>query len=65
VEISGTRAMLSVGGSRATFEAEGIESWRLEPSEHAPRFGRREPASKLVARITGAECRTEIRLEGG
>ena len=62
-EIAGTRATLSIGGSRAIFVAEGIDGWRLEPSEHAARFARREPATRLVASIAGAQCSTEIRVE--
>src|SRR5207249_8716026 len=62
-EIAGARATLSIGGSRAIFVAEGIDGWRLEPSEHAARFARREPATRLVASIAGAQCSTEIRVE--
>jgi hypothetical protein len=64
-EIAGRRATVSIGGSRATFEAEGIASWRLEPSEHAARFARREPSTRLLAAIEGPQCRTEISVEGG
>jgi hypothetical protein len=62
-EIAGTRATVSIGGSRATFEAEGIASWRLEPAEHAARFARREASTRLVAAIEGSQCRTEISVE--
>ena len=63
-ETSGTWATVAIRGSRATFEAKGIAAWRLEPAQHAARFARREPASRLVAPITGAECTTEIHVEG-
>jgi hypothetical protein len=64
VEIEGSRATVVIGGARATFAAEGIEAWRLEPSEHAARFMRREPATRLAAAIEGGQCRTEVRVEG-
>ena len=59
-EIAGARATITIGGTRATFEAHGIDSWRLEPSEHAARFAAREPSTRLVAAIQGPQCRTEI-----
>ena len=62
VEIDGARATVSIGTIRASFEAEGLGPWRIEPAEHAPRFARREPATRLVAAIPGSECRTEIRF---
>jgi hypothetical protein len=61
-EIAGARATLTIGQSRATFDAEGIEAWRLEPSEHAPRFAQRKPSTRLVAGIAGERCRTEVRV---
>ena len=61
-ELGGTRATVSIGGSRATFEGAGIDSWRIVPAEQARRFAAREPAPKLVAAILGSECRTEIRF---
>jgi heparinase II/III-like protein len=62
-EIAGTRATIAIGGSRATFEVEGAGPWQLVPTEHAPRFARREPSTRLMAVIEGSQCRTEIRIE--
>jgi len=62
-EIAGTRATVAIGGSRATFEVEGAGPWQLLPAEHAARFARREPSTRLMAVIEGAACRTEIRVE--
>jgi hypothetical protein len=61
VTLDRSRAIVVSGGSRATFEREGGEAWRVEPSEHGVRFGRRVPAQRLVATI-GREARTRIAL---
>ncbi len=61
-EIASARAAITIGGTRATFEAQGIDSWRLEPSEHATRFARGEASTRLVAAIKGSQCRTEISI---
>lgn len=58
--VTGTTADVVVGGSHARFEAEGLEPWRLEAAEHAPRFAQRVPAQRLVARFTGAGARTRV-----
>ncbi len=60
VETDGARAVVATGGSRATFEAEGVAGWTLERSEHAPRFSHRVPASRLVARVAGERAVTRI-----
>jgi hypothetical protein len=62
VLIDGRRATLTIGGTRATFEADGIEGWSLAAAEYAPRFAQRVAASRLVGRIPGGECTTEVRL---
>lgn len=62
-EIAGTRATVSIGGSRATFEVEGAGPWQVIPGEHAARFARREPSTRLLAVIEGARCRTEISVD--
>ena len=58
--VAGTQADVVAGTSRARFTAEGLEPWRVEPAEHAPRFSQRVPSFKLVARFTGARARTRI-----
>lgn len=58
--VAGTQADVVAGASRARFTAEGLEPWRLEPAEHAPRFAQRTGALRLVARFTGARARTRI-----
>ena len=62
VELDGARATVTIGGSRARFEVEGGAPWQLIPGEHAARFGRREPSTRLMAVIEGAECRTQVRV---
>jgi hypothetical protein len=58
--LSGARADVTAGASRASFLAEGLEPWKLEPAEHAPRFSQRTAALRLTARLRGAEARTRI-----
>jgi Heparinase II/III-like protein/Heparinase II/III N-terminus len=65
VELSGTLAMVTVGTSRATFEAQGLEPWRLEPAEVAPRYGVRVPARRLTARFTSDASQVTIELAAG
>jgi len=50
------------GRARAVFRFAGAADVGLEPSEHAPRFGRRVPAQRLVARITGRVCGTIVEV---
>lgn len=64
VELDGTRARVATGGTTATFAAEGIASWRLEPAEVAPRFGTRVPAQRLCAALSARTCRTVIEVGG-
>jgi hypothetical protein len=65
VSLEGVTARVRVGGSHVTFAGEGIEPWRIEPGEVAVGFARREPAPRLVARLTGAASRTMLRIESG
>lgn len=58
--LAGTRAEIAVGGSRASFLGEGIEPWRIEPAEHAPRFAQRTAALRLTARLRDEDARTRI-----
>ncbi len=62
VTLDGRRAVVRTGRTSAVFAAEGIQHWRVEPGEFSAALGRREPAPRLVARLNGAEARTEIRL---
>jgi hypothetical protein len=62
-ELKGSRATVAIGGSRATFESDGAGPWQIVPAEHAARFARREPATRLTAQVEGPQCRTEIRVE--
>ena len=61
-EIAAMRATVTSGDSRATFEVEGAGPWQIIPAEHAARFARREPSTRLMAVIEGARCRTTIGL---
>ena len=65
VTVSGATARAEVGATQVSFESEGLEPWRIEPGEIAPRFGRIEQAPRLVAALHGSECRTTIRIGGG
>ena len=65
VTVSGATARAEVGATQVSFESEGLEPWRIERGEIAPRFGRIEQAPRLVAALHGSECRTTIRIGGG
>ena len=58
--VDGANAVVQCGDSRATFAAEGLAVWELEPGRHAPRFSHRVPAQRLVARFEGARAVTTI-----
>ena len=62
VELDGATARVRVGNTLATFTGEGLEPWRIEPGEVAPRYGRIESAPRLVAALRGAECTTRVRI---
>ena len=62
VELAGTRAVAVVGGTRAVFETSASAPWRIEPGDHAPRFGARRPTPRLVTDLTAASCTTRIAL---
>jgi hypothetical protein len=62
IELEGTSARVSTGGSNATFAGQGIEAWRIEPADVAPQYGRIVRAERLVARLNGSEARTLIRI---
>lgn len=58
----GARADVASGAAHAAFHGEGLEPWRLEPAEHAPRFGTRTAALRLTARLTGERAVTRIEI---
>ena len=62
VALEGARARVTVGGVTAEFESEGLEPWRIEAAEVAPRYGVRAPAFRLDAALTGTTSRTLIRV---
>jgi hypothetical protein len=55
-------ARVTIGSTIAEFSAEGLEPWRIEAAEVAPRYGVRLPAFRISAALSGASCRTRIRL---
>lgn len=62
VTLDGTRATVRSGGSLATFASEGLAPWQREDAEHSPRYGWKEPASRLVAKFLGDRAKTTITL---
>lgn len=64
VALSGTGADVTSGASRAAFRGAGLGPWRIEPAEHAPRFGTRTAALRLTARLTGERAGTRIEIAG-
>ena len=62
VELDDTRAHITVGATRVELASEGLEPWRVEAAEVAPRYGVRVPAFRLSAALTGNRCRTVIRV---
>jgi hypothetical protein len=64
VQIEGQRATVRAGRAAAVFEAGGIEAWRREPGECAPRFAAVVAAPRLCARLARSGARTIIRVAG-
>lgn len=62
VTLAGSRADVAIGSTRATYLAEGLAAWRLEPSEHAPRFATRTAALKLTAPFLADRATTRIEI---
>ncbi|MBI1798984.1 MAG: alginate lyase family protein [Candidatus Eisenbacteria bacterium] len=56
------RAVVTSGGTRSTFESEGLAEWKIEPGEVAPRYGVRIAAPRLVAAMIGERSRVSITL---
>jgi len=65
VTTDGARAEVRSGVSTLTLEGTGIDPWRVETAEVAPRFGRREPAQRLTARVRERETRTRLAFRAG
>ena len=63
VELDGTRARVTVGGSTALFEATPVSNWWCAPAEYSPRFGTKVPSLRLCASLDALACRTEITLQ--
>lgn len=63
VRVMGARAVVEVGSTRATLEADRSTEWRLAPGEHSPRFGRTTPTVRLTARLTAPASRTTLTVE--
>ena len=61
----GSNANIASGSTQATFRSEGLEAWRIEPAEHAPRFSQRVPALRLTARLRGDRAVTRIEIAQG
>ena len=60
VRLEEGRAIVEMGSSRASVAAQGLGAWRLEASEHAPRYGERVPAQRLVAAFAADHATTTI-----
>jgi hypothetical protein len=60
-DVAGIRS----GRARARLRIDGATGLAIAPAEHAPRFGQRVPAARLVARIAGSACTTTIEVERG
>jgi hypothetical protein len=63
--LDGAHARIVIGGTAAEFSSEGLEAWRIEAAEVAPRYGVRIPALRITAALTGASSRTVIRIISG
>jgi len=62
VRLEPGRASVDAGASRATITASGLADWRIEASEHAPRYGERVPAQRLVAAFSADHALTTIAI---
>ncbi|MGH7741723.1 MAG: hypothetical protein ACRENS_06840, partial [Candidatus Eiseniibacteriota bacterium] len=56
------RAHITIGETTAEFTSEGLEPWRIEAAEVAPRYAVRVPAFRISAALLGTRCRTVIRV---
>jgi hypothetical protein len=65
VTLEDTRARIAVGDTVAELSSEGLEAWRIEAAEVAPRYGVRVPAFRISAALTGARALTVLRLARG
>ena len=62
VTLEDTRARITIGHTVAELSSEGLEAWRIEAAEVAPRYGVRVPALRLSAALTGTRSRTVLRI---
>jgi hypothetical protein len=65
VALDETRARITSGATVAEISSEGLEPWRIEAAEVAPRYGVRLPAFRLSAALTGDRALTVLRLSRG
>jgi hypothetical protein len=62
VTLDETRARVTSGATVAELSSEGLEPWRIEAAEVAPRYGARLPAFRLSAALTGTSSRIVLRI---
>jgi hypothetical protein len=62
VTLDETRARVTSGATVAELSSEGLEPWRIEAAEVAPRYGVRLPAFRLSAALTGTSSRIVLRI---
>jgi hypothetical protein len=62
VTLDETRARITSGATIVEIRSEGLEPWRIEAAEVAPRYGVRLPAFRLSAALTGSSSRTVLRI---
>jgi hypothetical protein len=62
VTLDETRARITSGATVAELRSEGLEPWRIEAAEVAPRYGVRLTAFRLSAALTGSSSRTVLRI---
>ncbi len=62
VRTDGTKASIAIGRTVARLESAGIEAWEVAEGEFSSRFGHRDPAPRLTARISGRRCRTTLQI---
>jgi len=61
-ELSGAKATVFIGKTRADFETTEMAPWRIELSECAPRFGLVTPTLRLITALRSDLCVTTIRV---
>lgn len=61
-ELSGAKATVFMGNTRAEFETTELAPWRIELSECAPRFGVVTPTLRLMTALRSDLCVTTVRV---